>query len=112
MQLTFRLLAAAFMCAGAYHLLAMANGAPEERVRHATFALIDVLVGVLMVRRPPGFAIAFALLCGQQLASHGAALAQSLREGHVDVISIVVVVTMPAALALLLIDARKKRATR
>jgi len=122
MRVMFRLLAVVFVCAAAYHVFALVQGVADERGRHATFALIDAFVAVLMIRRPPGFAIAFALLCGQQLASHGAALVRSLGEGHVDSghvdlrhvdwISLAVVIVMPAALVLLLIDARKKRAPR
>jgi hypothetical protein len=110
MRAAFRVLAAAFVCAAAYHVFAIVGGDTDARARHATFALIDLFVGVLMIRRPPGFAIAFALLCGQQLASHGADLVRSLRGERVDWISLVVVVAMPLVLVLLLVDARSRRA--
>jgi hypothetical protein len=109
MRATFRVVAALFVCAAAYHVFAVVSGAPSERVRHATFALINLFVAVLMIRRPPGFAIAFALLCGQQLGSHGADLARAFAEGHVDWTSLFVVVAMPSALVLLLVDARRRR---
>ena len=117
LRATFRALAAIFACAAAYHLVAsfgsgalsaLASGTEDSRARHLTFAAINALVAVLMIRRPPGFAIAFALLCGQQLASHGADLVRAFGEGRVDWTSLGVVVVMPLGLALLLVDARSR----
>ena len=105
----FRLLAVIFTCAAAYHLLAIAGGGDTTRGRHAVFAGIDACLAVLILRRPPGFTIAFALLCGQQLVSHGGAFARSLREPHLDWMSLGVILVMPLVLALLVVDARRRR---
>jgi hypothetical protein len=113
MRATFRLLAAIFACAAAYHLLVAAaptllgSGVDGSRARHTTFAVINALVAVLMIRRPTGFAIAFALLCGQQLASHGSELVRGLEQGRIDWTSMGVVLVMPLAMVLLLVDARR-----
>ena len=61
-----------------------------------------------MLRRPRWFVFAFAVLCAQQLYSHGTfAWAMWRDHAQIDWASIVVLVTMPAALALLVIDRRR-----
>jgi hypothetical protein len=110
MRAAFRALAAIFACASAYHVYALVSRVDPNSGRHATFAVINAFVALLMIRRPPGFAIAFALLCGQQLAGHGGDLVRAFGEGRVDWVSLAVVVLMPFALVLLMIDGRSKRA--
>ena len=64
MRAAFRALAAIFAFASAYHVYALVCRIDPNGGRHATFAVINAFVALLMIRRPPGFAIAFALLVG------------------------------------------------
>ena len=110
----FAAIAAFFVAGAVFHVAALvrpALGDPSPPWRHALFVLINVAVALGMHRRPHGFAVGFALLTAQQLWSHGATAAQVFRdEGRLDWASVVVVAGMPAVLALLLADARARRA--
>lgn len=106
----FQLLAAGFAVAALFHLAALIApglGDSSPPWRHLLFAAINVAAAVGMLRRPRGFAIAFAILCAQQIYSHGTALVAAWRVEHrMDWASAIVLVTMPIALALLVRDAR------
>lgn len=112
----FWLFSAGFCVAAIFHLAALIDptlGEPAPPWRHVLFAAINVAAAVGMARRPRGFVLAFAVLLAQQLYSHGTALVSTCRSDHrVDWASVVVLVVMPAAFALLVRDARVSRSPR
>jgi hypothetical protein len=105
----FWLFAAAFAVAALFHLAASIDPALDDsspRWRHLLFVAINAAAAAGMIRRPRGFPLAFAILCAQQLYSHGTALVLAWTRDHrIDVASVIVVTAMPVALALLLRDA-------
>jgi hypothetical protein len=104
---------AAFVCAAVYHLLCAAIpawSAGASPARHALFVLINSALALGMVKRPRGFVTVFAILCLQQLVSHGGDLVRTLREhGQIDGMSMLVLVALPPAW---LLSLRAKRAER
>jgi len=113
-RVVFIVIAAAFGLAALFHvaaLVAPAIAEPSPPWRHALFAATNVAVAIGVLRRPRLFVVAFALLTAQQLVSHGAyAWGLWMSERRIDWASAVVLVAMPAVLALLVYDARWKRA--
>ena len=111
----FRVLAACFAIAAAFHaaaLVAPSIAEPSPPWRHALFVVTNAVVAVGMVRRPRGFVVAFALLSAQQLLSHGMyAFALFHAERRVDWASVVVLLAMPAILAFLAVDGRAPQST-
>jgi hypothetical protein len=112
----FGALAVAFAGVAAFHAAAVARpefAPPSPPWRHALFAAINTVVAVAMVVRPRGFVFAFAALTVQQLVSHGStAWSAWAEERRVDVVSLLVVVAMPAVLLALVVDARRLDARR
>ena len=108
--------AAGLVLAAAFHAAAavVPSLAPSSPTwRHALFVAINLAAAAGLVWRPRGFVPLFALLCLQQLASHGAEAWRAHRdEGRVDVASVVVVCAMPIALALLIAETRPRHSRR
>lgn len=108
--------AAGLVLAAAFHAAAAVapSLAPSSPTwRHALFVAINLAAAAGLLWRPRGFVPLFALLCLQQLASHGAEAWRARRdEARVDVTSIVVVCAMPVALALLVAETRARDSRR
>jgi hypothetical protein len=115
-RFAFGALALAFAGVAAFHAVAVARpdfAPPSPQWRHALFAAINTVVAIGMVVRPRGFVFAFAALTAQQLVSHGStAWSAWAEERRVDVVSLLVVVAMPAVLLALVIDPRRLDAPR
>jgi len=111
LQWLLRLFAVGLFFAAGYHLVAIFNGAPSVG-RHALFVAINLVFACGFLRPWPGFAVLVAVLCVQQFLSHGGTLVRVLRtENRLDWPSVVVLITMPLALAVTVLDARRRRAT-
>lgn len=99
------LVASAFVVGAAFHVAAVARGGPDadsSPSRHAVFVAINLLCAAGFVWRPRGFTPLFAALTAHQLFSHGALAWRLWRdERRLDVPSLIVLVAMPALLALL-----------
>src|SRR5215472_6963512 len=108
----FDALACAFVAASIFHLLAVlgvVSVAAATRLRHGVFAAIDLLCAVGLATRPAAFVWVFAGLTAQQLYSHGVDLWRELQMNQaIDWASMVVVVGMPATLALLAWERRSR----
>jgi hypothetical protein len=103
----------AFSLVGVFHLAQAGHlvGDGVNAGRHVLFAGIDGVLGVLLLARPPGLAAAFAVLTGQQIVSHGGDFVRAWRVAHViEWSDLAVLVVMPVTLALLVVDARRRRA--
>lgn len=102
------------LCAACYHaagLLLPVNESPLWR--HALFVGIDLACAVGFLYRPSWFLLLFAGLTVQQCAGHGAAFFRNLEEeGKVQWLDAAVVIFMLAALACLVLDARRKEKKR
>lgn len=100
--------ASGFVVGAAFHGAAIARGGPDpgsSPARHAAFVAINLLCAAGFVWRPRGFTALFAALTAQQLASHGALAWRLWRDARrLDAPSLVVLVAMPALLAMLLRD--------
>jgi len=110
----FRALAVGFLCAGVFHAAAFRDGTLEPRMSpsgHALFVAINLVVAVGMLIRPRGFIALFAVLCVQQLISHGEWAWKAWHVGNFDWRSIIVLVTMPLMLFALIRDARLRQKT-
>jgi hypothetical protein len=112
-QSLFRLFAAVIFLAALYHAVLLVKpewGSGTPAWRHALFVGIDLAMVFLMLRRPPWFWIAFALLTLQQLYGHGAKLLRIWRfEGQIDWISLVTMIGMPIIAYVLYRDWRVNR---
>ncbi len=112
-RFAFKVLATIFGAAALYHLVAtfdhdMDPSSPPWR--HALFVALNLACAFGMATRPPPFVPLFGLLVLQQLVSHGADAWHAWSEGsRVDVTSLGVVLLMPFAFALLVIDRRAMR---
>lgn len=104
-------IALGFVVGAAFHLAAVVRATPDPTsspLRHGVFVAINLLCAAGLLWRPRGFTLFFALLTLQQLASHGALGWRVWRDEHrVDLASVLVLVAMPAVLALLLRDRRR-----
>lgn len=109
----FLAIAAFFVVGALFHVAALVRPAledPSPPWRHALFVLINLTAALGSLRRPRGFAVAFALLTAQQLWSHGVTAVVVWRDEHrFDWPSVVVLAGMPLVLALLVVDARRRR---
>ena len=107
-QTFLRVAAILFVVAALFHLFRVfvpQAGDPSGTLRHAVFAGINLACVYGLWRRPPLFKYPFALLVVQQVWSHGgAAWAAWAERSEVDVVSLVIVVLMPAALVALWLD--------
>jgi hypothetical protein len=107
----FALLAVVFAAAAVFHGVEAALGHGVV-ARHALFVAVDAVVAGLLLARPPGTAIVFALLTGQQIVSHGGDLLRAWQIEHrVDPTDVGVLLVMPLTLAALVVDARRRRVT-
>jgi hypothetical protein len=105
----FFALAVAFVVAGVFHAVEAIAG-HGVIARHWAFVGIDAVAAVLLIRRPPGTAIVFAILCGQQIVSHGGDLLRLWASEHrIDVSDVAVLFVMPLTLGALVVDARRAR---
>ena len=115
-DLVFVLLALGFAAAALYHgaaIVVPSIAEPSPAWRHGLFAVINGAVGLLLLRRPPWFAAAFAVLAIQQLWSHGAYGWAVWRDHHrVDWASVLVLAAVPVIAGLLANDARAKLRSR
>jgi hypothetical protein len=105
----FRALAFGFFCAAIFHAAAFVQRSLEPRqsgLQHALFVPLNLLFAVGTLRRPRWFIWAFAALCAQQLYEHGLAGWTAWRDGWLDWRSLLVVLALPLALALLVYDGR------
>jgi hypothetical protein len=102
-------LALSFVFAAIFHGRAFFDGTVEPRMSstgHALFVAVNLIAAAGMWRRPRWFLAFFAVLCVQQLVSHGQWAIDAWRAGQSDWRSWMVLVTMPLMLALLIRDAR------
>jgi hypothetical protein len=109
----FRWLAPAFVCAAVFHAAACVRPSiaePVPRWYHALFVVVNVLLAVGVVRRPPWFAFVFAIYAVQQFAEHGVRGVRVCMEEHrLDWASLASVVFVPIVLALLVRDRLRAR---
>jgi hypothetical protein len=112
----FLFLAPAFFLAAIFHAAALVKPSIAEPAPvwfHALFVVANLLLVVGVLRRPRGFALAFALYMIQQLVEHGTrGVRIAIEEHRLDWASLVSVVFVPIVFALLVSDARAKRARR
>ena len=109
MSWLFRALAIGFLGAAVFHGAAFFHPSLEPRqspLGHALFVPLNLIFAVGTLLRPRWFVWAFAALCAQQLYAHGVAGWTAWRDGWFDWRSLLVVVTLPMALALFVYDAR------
>ena len=106
-------LALAFALAAAYHLAAViwpALSPSDSAARHGVFVGLDALLAVGFARPPRWLALPVALLCAQQLFSHGGDVVRAWQDARrVDWASVAVVATMPAALAVAIAEGLRRR---
>jgi hypothetical protein len=104
-----RLLALGLLLAAAYHVVAIVNGSAAAG-RHALFVAINLLFAAGFWRPFRGFVVLVALLVVQQLVSHGQTLLRVLEaEQRVDWPSVIVLIAMPLAIAVLVLESRSRR---
>jgi len=107
-QTFLRAAASLFAVAAFFHLFRVfvpQAGDPSGTLRHALFVAINLACVYGLWQRPRLFKYPFALLVVQQIYSHGGAAWTAWTErGEVDVVSLVIVVLMPATLAALWLD--------
>jgi hypothetical protein len=106
-------LAFAFAFAAAFHLAAIiwpALGPSDSAARHGVFVGLDAALAVGFARPPRWLALPVALLCAQQLFSHGGDIVRAWHDGRrVDWASVAVVGAMPAALAVAIAEGLRRR---
>jgi hypothetical protein len=109
----FRIFAGCIALAAVYHLVGLFMPAISPHTpawRHALFVGINLVAAWLMLRRPSWFCFAFAVLTLQQLYGHGGKLLRTWRgEGHVEWISLIVIIVMPIMAAMLFRDWHRRR---
>jgi len=111
----FRLLAVSFVCGAIYHAAAFFDGSIEPRMGrtgHAIFVVVNLLTAIGMLVRPRWFIVLFAVLCVQQLISHGEWAWDAWQAGQVDGRSLLVMVTLPLMLVVLIAEARARARTQ
>lgn len=112
-MLAHRLRVARLICAGLLALTALnharlASAAGAHALRHGLFVGLNLALATLLVFLPRWALPATALLSIQQLWSHGADLADSIRDpGPLDWASVLVLVFFPALLTLLVVERRR-----
>ena len=105
---------AAILFAGAalFHLYGLVTSLSDMKLAafHGAFVVIDPATAFFLVRRPGWFPYAFAVLTVQQIYSHGMDALNAWRNsGNIDIVSLFIVVFMPALLALLIYDAVNRK---
>lgn len=108
--------AACFVFTACFHLAAALDSRidPEAPTwRHLLFAGINLLCVAGLLRRPWYFVPPFGVLLAQQVWSHGGSLLRSFAPGQrIDWPSAAVVVVMPLAFALLVVDVVRVRTSK
>ena len=108
----FVAVAIAFGVSAIFHVAAIASPDLDPSApawRHGLFIGINLACAAGFILRPRAFIPAFGALVVQQLASHGAMAWNAWHlDRHVDVASLAVLLFMPAALVLLIADARAR----
>ena len=95
--------------AAGYHVIAIMNGSGSLG-RHALFVLVNLVFAFGFWRPFRGFVVLVALLAVQQLVSHGQTLWRvHATEQRIDWPSVIVLIAMPLAVALVVADARSRR---
>jgi hypothetical protein len=106
-------LAFAFGLVAAYHLAALiwpALAPSDSAARHGVFVGVDAALAVGFAWPPWWLALPVALLCAQQLFSHGGDVVREWQAARrVDWASVAVVATMPAALAVAVAEGLRRR---
>src|SRR5262249_15016649 len=110
----FRFIAPAFAAAGLFHLAALVWPQIAEPVPgwwHLLFVGVNAALTALVLRRPRGFLIFYVIYTAQQFIEHvPRGLAVWRLEHRIDWGSLASVVFVPCVLALLVRDARTRRA--
>jgi hypothetical protein len=110
-DLAFCALAILFGAGALFHAAAIALPAlapTSPAWRHAVFVIVNAVTAWGMLRRPRFFVFLFAILCAQQLYSHGADAWHAWHDEHrADLTSLAVLALMPLALAALVLDTRR-----
>jgi hypothetical protein len=108
----FAVAAVALGAAALYHAYRLLVPDDSPSWRHALFVAIDGALAFGFVRRPRWFAVLFAAVVAQQLVSHGGAALRAASDGRTDLVSIAVIIGLPAMLILLLAEQRASRGRR
>jgi hypothetical protein len=111
----FRALAIGFLYAAGFHAAAYFHPSLEPRqapLEHIIFVPVNLVFAVGTLLRPRWFVVAFALLVVEQLYEHGVAGWTAWRAGWLDWRSLVVVLSLPLAFALLVYDTRLRAAAK
>lgn len=104
-----RLFASGLLLAAAYHVIAIVNGSGPPG-RHALFVVVNLVCAAGFWRPFRGFAVLVALLALQQLVSHGRTLWRVLETEHrIDWPSVIVLIAMPLAVAVVCAERRARR---
>jgi hypothetical protein len=104
-----RLFAIGLLLAAGYHVIAIANGSGSAG-RHALFVLVNLVCAVGFWRPFRGFSVLVAVLALQQLSSHGRTLWRALETEHrIDWPSVIVLIAMPLAVAVVCGEGRLRR---
>ncbi len=106
----YPLLAFAFGLAAVYHLVALITPSLfplSPAWRHCLFIILNTTASILFARRWTWLWIPFTVLTIQQLISHGSrAYDLWTLHHHADVISIIIILSMPLIAMFLFIDSR------
>ena len=98
--------------AAAYHVAAVFGALPDDASpvwRHAIFVGIDSIGIWYLLKRPVALLPVFLLVVAQQSVSHGQrAILWWIRDGRIDMISIITLSALSVALPLLVLDARDR----
>jgi hypothetical protein len=108
----FSIFALLLIIAGTYHVIGVfSHGSlpPSPIWRHFLFVLINIFGAFLLLRRPNWAYIPFSLITVQQIYSHGKRLISWwVNDVRIDIISIFVIVILPAITILLILEKRQQ----
>ncbi len=112
-EILFRIFAAVFLAAAAYHAAACLHPAFSlggSSGRHAAFAVIDAMCALGLLCRPRWFVVVFGALTAETIWSHGKRAWILLEtEQRFDWISLLAVLLVPCVLVFLVKDAIDRR---
>jgi len=103
----FRIAAVLFAVAAVVHLYQLLSG-PGDRLFHAAFVGIDVVVAGLLLLLPGWLPHLFLLLAIEQVLHHGWQFAEAWKAGTFDVVSAAIIVFMPVTAVLLYIHRHRR----
>ena len=104
-----RLLSATLLAVTALNHARLAVAGAGNVTRHELFVGLNLALALLLVARPRWALLPAALLCVQQLYSHGSDLLASIHQpGPFDWASVGVLVFFPALLTLLVVERRRR----